>query len=90
MTNRMAVMLGAWALADLAACDDPTRPADAPATSPAPAVAAVEPQFTVRNLGTLGDNESNALGINEQGEVVGNAELASRLSRSLGRFASSG
>ena len=54
MTNRMAVVLGAWALTGLAACDDPTRPTDPPATSPAPAVAAVEQQFTVRNLGTLG------------------------------------
>ena len=58
MTNRMAVVLGACALTGLAACNDPTRPADPPATSPAAAVAAVEQQFTVRNLGTLGGDFS--------------------------------
>ena len=38
MRNRMAVTLAAGALAGLAACNDPTRPADPPAASPAPAV----------------------------------------------------
>ncbi len=71
MTNRMAVVLGACALTGLAACNDPTRPPDPPAASPAPAVAAVEQQFILRNLGTLGGDLSLGNGINEQGEVVG-------------------
>jgi hypothetical protein len=50
MTKRMVVMLGASILTGMAACNDPTRPADPPATSPAPAVAAVEQQFSIRTV----------------------------------------
>ena len=71
MTNPMAVVLAASGLTGLAACDDPTRPADPSVTPPAAAAAAVEQQFTVRNLGTLGGTFSFAIGINERAEVVG-------------------
>ena len=77
------VAICAWALTSLAACNDPTQPADAPATSPAPAVAAVQQQFTLRNLGTLGGGSSLGNGINERGEVVGVAELPSGTERAF-------
>jgi len=68
------IVLGAWVLIGLAACDDPTQPA-APSAGPVAEGAAVEHQFRVRNLGTLGGFSSHALGINEQGEVVGFADI---------------
>ena len=46
------IALGAWILTGLAACDDPTRPAE-PSLTP-PAAAAVAQRFTIQNLGTLG------------------------------------
>ena len=66
---------GVWLLASLAACDDSTQPAEPSSTPPAAAVA-VEQQFTVRDLGTLGGTLSHANSINEQGEVAGVAQNA--------------
>ena len=60
MTNRVHV-LAACALTGLAACNDPTRPAD-PRPRLRPPLGAVEQQFTVRNLGTLGGDFSGANG----------------------------
>jgi probable HAF family extracellular repeat protein len=71
------IVLGAVVLTGLAACDDPTRPAEPSITPPTAAVAAVERQFTIRDLGTLGGTGSDGEGINEQGEVVGSADLLS-------------
>ena len=68
---------GVWLLASLAACDDSTQPAEPSSPPPAAAVAvAVEQQFTVRDLGTLGGTLSHANSINEQGEVAGVAQNA--------------
>ena len=69
------IALGAWILTGLAACDDPTRPAE-PSLTP-PAAAAVDQQFTVQSLGTLGGTFSEGNGINEQGEVAGWSYLPS-------------
>ena len=78
MTNRKAsLVVGLGVLTVLAACEDPTRPAEPTVTSPAPEVAALHQQFTVRDLGTFGGDEAGALGINELGEVVGFAQLPS-------------
>ena len=78
MTNRKAsLVVGLGVLTVLAACEDPTRPAEPTVTSPAPEVAALHQQFTVRDLGTFGGDEAGALGINELGEVVGWAQQAS-------------
>ena len=73
---------GVLALTGLGACNEPTRPADPSVTPPATAVAA-EQQFTVRNLGTLGGPFSEGSGINEQGEVVGWANLPSGNARAF-------
>ena len=48
---------------------EPSGAWDAPA-------AAAAPQFTIRNLGTLGGDTSAANSINEQGEVVGYSDLS--------------
>jgi probable HAF family extracellular repeat protein len=76
MINRTALALGAGVLAGLAACGDSARLTE-PSLTSQQATGAVEHQFTVRNLGTLGGNESFALGINERAEVVGSSLLAS-------------
>ena len=70
------IVFGALALTGLAACNEPTRPADPAVTLPA-AAAAVEQQFTIRNLGTLGGTFSNGIGINERTEVSGFSDLPS-------------
>jgi probable HAF family extracellular repeat protein len=78
MTNRMASAVVGLGVTILAACDDPTRPAEpADTSSPAPEVAALHRQYTIRDLGTFGGGEAGALGINELGEVVGFAQLRS-------------
>ena len=65
------IVLSAWLLASLAACNDSTQPSEPSVTPPAAAVAAVAQQFTVRDLGTLGGVNSQASGINTSGQVVG-------------------
>jgi hypothetical protein len=70
-------IFGAWLLASLAACNDPTQPAEPSIPPPAAAVVAVEQQFTVRNLGTLGGGLSHGNSINEQAEVAGVSQLPS-------------
>src|SRR3954451_8963469 len=77
MTNRMVVLLGACALTGLAACNDPTQPAEQSVSLPALTAAAAAQEFTIRKLGTLGGAESFALSINEPGEVVGASQLPS-------------
>ena len=68
------IVLGAWVVTSLAACEEPTQPA-APTIASAAAVAAEE-LFTVKDLGTLGGTFSVAEGINEQNEVVGFSDLS--------------
>jgi probable HAF family extracellular repeat protein len=68
------IVLGTWALAALAACDDPTHPAEQSVT---PSVTVVQPQFTVQDLGTLGGDFGGALGINSRGVVVGQSTIPS-------------
>ena len=77
------IVLGVWLLASLAACDDSTQPAEPSSTPPAAAAVAVEQQFTVRDLGTLGGTISHANSINEQGEVAGVAPKRSRRATSI-------
>lgn len=76
-------MFGAPALTGLAACDDPTRPAEPSVTRPPAAVTSAEERFRVRNLSTLGGPFSFAFGINEQVEVVGVADLPSGAGRAF-------
>jgi probable HAF family extracellular repeat protein len=70
-------MVGLGVLTVLAACDDPTQPAEPRVTPRAPEVAALHRQYNIRDLGTFGGDEAGALGINELGEVVGFAQLPS-------------
>src|SRR5262245_23023013 len=60
-------------LVGLAACDDSTQPT-APTNAPP---ASVVRQFTPRNLGTLGGDNSGGVGINALGEVVGHSPIPS-------------
>jgi hypothetical protein len=68
-------MLGILVLTGLAACDDPARPAE-PAVAPPAAAVAAERQL-LSGISALGGRFSFAHGINEQGEVVGEADLPS-------------
>ena len=76
------LLLGAWALTALcAACNDPTRPAE---QSGGPAASAVHRHsYTVQDLGAFGGDESGALGINNDGDVVGYAHLATGEDRAI-------
>jgi probable HAF family extracellular repeat protein len=65
------IVLGVCVLTGLAACDPPTRPLESAITAPVAGVTALQQEFTVRDLGTLGGTFSDAEGINELGEVVG-------------------
>ena len=76
--NRL--LLGAWALTALAACNDPTRLAE---QSGGPAASAVQAQYTVQDLGAFGGDESGALGINNDGDVVGYAHIATGEDRAI-------
>jgi probable HAF family extracellular repeat protein len=62
------LVLSAWLLAGVAACDEPTRPA-VPTIEPQGPVAAAEQEFRVRFLST--EIPANPSAINEAGDVVG-------------------
>ena len=70
-------LLGVLVLGGLAACDEPTRPAETSRPMPAAAVAEAGGRFQARNLGTLGGELSFGENINESNEVVGSAQIAS-------------
>lgn len=71
-------LLGAVAILSIAACDDPTRPAEpTSAFTPTVVASAAAARLQPRSLGTLGGTFSQGLGINGRSEVAGIADLPS-------------
>jgi probable HAF family extracellular repeat protein len=70
MIRRTAVVLGALVTALAGACNDDGSPT-APSPEPGEAVAATAVTYTIKNLGTLGGNQSAAYDINNMGQTVG-------------------
>jgi len=72
--RRLLVLAASVAVALLdMGCGDSSQGQESGSTAPAPAQAATEGRWVIRDLGTLGGRWSEAIAINDHGQVVGRA-----------------